>query len=221
MWHRLVKTAQTHASLATLLLATACAVPESPTVSDVNPSAMTGPTPGEAQFPAPHLQPVPPAVTRSLTSRPDPSVTAVPNSSKTLAGDDVQMEKVVGFVVSQLAGGGPKDRVIVRIESESENPAAPLQVSPDAVQECWLYRGGVLSNCVPQTFFDARKSETTTPWKSSYVVFQVTSVGKEYERATVRYDETFGPASSTGYLLELAQVEGGWRVQSRRVVWVT
>jgi hypothetical protein len=133
------------------------------------------------------------------------------------AGNESQETQIEDFVVREIAGSETEHRYIIRVNSN--NLRAPLPMTKDVIQKCWLYQEGALRDCSADDFINSVSREGSDAWNYSYVIFSIVSVDPESGKATVRMDELAGPMARKGLLYALVQVNGSWQTESSRLLW--
>jgi hypothetical protein len=128
-----------------------------------------------------------------------------------------QETQVEDFVVREIAGSETEHRYIIQVNSN--NLRAPLPMTKDVIQKCWLYQDGALRDCPADDFIDSVSREETGAWDYSYVIFSIVNVDPTSGKATVRVDELAGPMARKGLLYSLVQVNGSWQTESSKLLW--
>jgi hypothetical protein len=134
-----------------------------------------------------------------------------------VSGNESQETQIESYIVQEIAGEETEHRYIVRVSAN--NLRAPLPMTKEVIQKCWLYQDGTLQECLADDFVNSVSQEGTGAWKYSYVIFSIVDMDAEAGRATVRMDELAGPQARKGLLYTLVQVEGKWQTESSKLLW--
>jgi hypothetical protein len=135
----------------------------------------------------------------------------------TSPGNDSQEAQIENYMVQEIAGSEAEHRYIVRVSAHDLR--APLPTTKDAIQKCWLYLNGSLSDCTADDFVNSFGQEGTGAWDYSYVIFSIVNIDPVSGKATVRMDELAGPGAGKGLLYTLVQVDGKWETESSKRLW--
>ena len=166
--------------------------------------------------------PAPTASTPASTAQSTvPSQSALTLQPGTTPGseNEVQKQQLENYIVDALAGNERQHRYVIAVNTQAVR--APLPITKEVIQSCWLYQNNVLQNCLPDDFVRSINSESGGPWNYSYAIFSIIAVNDDYSQATVRLDEISGPGRSQGILYILTRGDKGWESNSRKILWAS